>query len=98
MSKERTSQMDAIEKEHMGRCFWQMWDDQRRNLLECMELKDTNKMVLVLKQFEARVPKMESARKWPELSGTWLYVPLDDDNTWDGTSAALKKYREANKK
>jgi hypothetical protein len=86
--------MHAIERKHLGRCLDQLWGQGRRVLVERMELIDRRSNVIVVKEFEKRVPTSGSGGEWPDLIGAWVYVPIDDkDNTWEGLDRALEAYR-----
>lgn len=97
---ERRETMRAIEQKHFGRCLDQVWGENRRTLIERMELRDTPGLcAVVVKQYESRVPSMSSSKPWPELSGCWVYVPVEDgDNTWTGLDEKLAAFREINKR
>lgn len=97
-SKSRRDTMREIEQKHFGQCFDQIWSDGRRTLIERMELRDTPGLfAVVVKQFESRVPS-SSSKPWPELSGCWVYVPVEDgDSTWTGLDEKLAAFRDANK-
>ncbi len=94
--KSRRDIMHDIEAKHLGRCIDQVWRNGRKTLIELMEIKNRpGDHVVVVKQFEQRVPTMGSSKPWPDLSAVWLYVPIDDrTNTWDGLDRALQIHRD----
>lgn len=96
--KTRRMTMREIEERHLGRCLEQVWGYGRRSLIELMEVRGTNRNAVVIKQFEERV-STSSTKPWPELSGCWVFVPIekDGDNTWVGLDQQLAAFREEHK-
>jgi len=94
--KTRADIMHEIEEKHLGRCFEQLWGYGRRTLFELMEVRGTGKQVVVVKQFESRVPASGSRKPWPDLIAAQVYAVIDEGNmTWTGLDEALEKYRKA---
>lgn len=95
--KSRRDIMREIEEKHLGRCYDQAWGNGRRHLIELMELRGTRLNVVVVKQFEERVPT-SSSKPWPDLAGVWVYVPVEDGtNTWAELDEKLGAFRELHK-
>lgn len=94
--KSRNDIMHDIEAKHFGRCMDQVWGNNRRTLIERMELRDTPGLcAVVVKQFETRV-SLSSSKPFPELSGCWVYVPIEDgDNSWTGLDEKLGAFRKS---
>lgn len=91
--KTRHERVREIEHKHLGRCIDQIWAPGRRALIERIELIDYRKTIITVKVFERSVPK-NSAADWPELAGFDVYLPIEDDMTFEGLDRALGAYRE----
>jgi len=96
MSTPRREIMHDLEARHFARCLDQLWGAGRRTLVERMEFKNMGSGYLtavVVKMFEKPVPKPESRKDWPDLTGVWVYVPIkDESNTFEGLDAALTAF------
>jgi hypothetical protein len=87
------STMHDIEGRHFGRCVDQVWGTGRRTLIELMDYPKARCQVVVVKQYDAPVPKSGSGKLWPALTSCYVYVPIEDDsNTWTGLDEALTKF------
>jgi len=98
-SRMRADAMSAIEGAHFGRCREQMWDDRRQVLIEIMDYPKARTQVVVIKRYQAPVPK-SAAGKWPDLATAEVFLPVDDKSaSWIGLDLALRKYEaEVNRK
>jgi hypothetical protein len=90
--KTRHERMQEIERKHLGLCMEQVWPTGRRCVIERRQLIDHRSTVVVIKWFEKSVPK-NSYAAWPEITSMDVYLPIQDDNTFDGMDRALDLYR-----
>ena len=98
VSGEHYKHARRIEHDHFGQCMWSEVLDGRRIQVECMTLRDTNVLVLVVKHYDKAIPRAGSMKPWPDQVGTYVYLPVDDSNTWDGLDKALTAYKESKRK
>jgi hypothetical protein len=94
--RKRSEIMHDIEGRHFERCLNQVWSNNRRTLIEVMDWPKARRQIILIKNFESRVPTRYSGRGWPDLESCYAYVPLDDEtNTWAGLEEALIKLETA---
>lgn len=96
-SKELTQaqRWKEFEAKWFGRCMWQQAVmPGARILVELLEVRDTSRMAIVVRHFEASI----KGRKWPEQIGCYVYLPTDDEMTWEGASQALEAFVEKNRR
>ncbi len=80
----------AIEEEHFGRCIWQAFAGDRI-MIELLEHPKANSTALVVKHFDGKV---RGSRKWPAMTACYVYLPVDDSNTWDGLEKHLAEHEQ----
>lgn len=85
----RSDRMREIERKHFGRCLWQVIPEGRRAIVECVDFPAAKTTAIVVKQYERSIPRSGSGKPWPELMASYVYLPTDETNTWDGLDAAL---------
>jgi hypothetical protein len=88
---ERTHEdrMKVIEHDHFGRCLWQQLLEGRRIMVELMDFPKAKTTAVVIKHYDDPIPRATSGKPWPKVIASYVYLPVDDSNTWDGLDAAL---------
>lgn len=81
--------MTEIENEHFGRCLWQVILEGRTIMVELFHYPKANSTAIVVKHFEKAIPRSGSGKPWPDQIASYVYLPVDDTNTWDGLKTAL---------
>ena len=93
MPRTNSDTMHDIEGRHFGRCVDQVWAAGRRTLIELMDYPKARCQAVVVKQFDTPVPKLTSAKPWPDLIAAYVFIPVDDEsNTWAGLDRALDRF------
>lgn len=83
--------MKKIEDEHFGRCLWQQICEGRMMLVELFVFPAANTTAVVVRHYEKAIPRSGSGKPWPDQIASYVYLPVDDSNTWDGLNIALCK-------
>ena len=86
--RSHADQWKEIEDKHFGRCIWQVILPSKTIMVELLQFPAAETTALVVKHFDRRIPT-GSAGKWPEQTATYVYLPVDDSNTWGGLDKAL---------
>lgn len=98
MERSRRETWHTIEGKHFGQCVWQQRSPNGRALLEGLVHKASGRILVVEKMFEARLPRPNTSKPWPELEAVNVYAPLDAEGmTWDGLDAALGDFGQMKK-
>jgi hypothetical protein len=88
--KSRRDIAHEIEQKHFGRCLWQHVEPRYRQMVvECVEFGSGTGTAIVVRRYETGIPRPGQNKPWPELAGHYVYLPVTDDNTWEGLDKAL---------
>jgi hypothetical protein len=91
----KEDRLREIEHKHFRQCLWQLVSPNRRMLVECMEWPAAKTTAIVVKHYDAPIPRGGSSKPWPNMIAGEIYVPADPgNNTWEGLDAALTKFEE----
>lgn len=82
-------QWNKIEEKHFGRCYWQMLAPNRMVMVELLDFPEAKTTAVVVKHFDKAIPRSGSHKPWPEHIASYVYLPVDDSNTWDGLEKHL---------
>lgn len=81
--------MSGIEHDHFGQCMWQSILPSRTLMIEMFHYPKAKTYALVVKHFEKAIPRAGAGKPWPKMEASYVYLPVDDTNTWVGLEQAL---------
>lgn len=81
--------MSKIENDHFGQCLWSEVLPGRTIQVELFHYPKAKTTAVVVKHFDKAIPRSGSGKKWPDQTASYVYLPVDDNNTWDGIENAL---------
>lgn len=75
---ERETAWQAIEQTRLGPCYWSQVSENRRMVIEAMQVKGSSEIVIVQKFYEQPLPRPGRGKAWPALASVDVYRPMKE--------------------
>jgi hypothetical protein len=86
---EGNERYEQFERKFLGHCLFEKTEGRR--MISVMTIRNTARTCVVVRHFEADVKR---SKGWPKQEACYVYLPIEDDGTYDGMDKVFEAYVE----